>query len=178
MKFHKTDIAGAYLIEEEPRVDERGSFAREFCVEELQAADIMIPSIVQINNSYNKKTRTLRGMHYQAAPWDEIKIVKVARGAIWDNIIDLRPDSPTYKKTFGTLLQDSGPFLLYVPPLCAHGFITLQDDTNVLYFLDNFYDKSSERAVRYNDPTFNLEWPITPLIISERDRTLPDWKEP
>lgn len=172
--FTPTPLPGAMLIEPEPREDHRGSFMRIFCVEEF-AAHGLETRLVQCNLSHNHRRGTLRGMHYQAAPREEVKIVRCVRGAIYDVIIDLRPDSPTYTKHFAVVLSATNRQALYVPKGFAHGFQTLEDDTEVLYQMSEFYSPEHARGVRWNDPVFGIEWPIPDPILHDRDASYPDY---
>ena len=158
MKFHPTPLHGAYTIELEKRGDDRGFFARFFCQKEFEAAGVPIP-IVQINNSLSAKAGTLRGMHYQLAPAAEIKVVRCIRGALYDAIVDLRPDSPTFGKWFGVELTAENRLMIYVPQGFAHGIMTLTDDTEALYLVNAFYSPEQERGLRFDDPRFGIEWP-------------------
>ena len=175
MKFHETPCAGAYLIETEPRGDERGFFARAFCAREF-ADQGLVSSFLQINNSFSAKRGTLRGMHFQLAPKAETKIVRCVRGSLWDCILDLRTDSPTRGQWFGAELSAENRRMMYVPKGFAHGFISLSDDAEMFYFVDEFYDPSLERGVRWNDSTFSIEWPLEPTVISEKDASIPDFQ--
>ena len=174
MKFIETPLKGAYLIELEKRGDERGFFARAFCKNEFTALGLN-NEIVQINNSLSRDKGTLRGMHYQLAPKAEDKIVRCIKGSLFDCIIDLREDSPTFCKWFGTELSAENRNMLYVPKGFAHGFITLQEDTEAFYLVTEFYAPDKERGVRYNDPKFNITWPIEPIVISDKDKNHPDF---
>jgi len=168
MIFTETPLKGAYLIDMEKRGDERGFFARAFCEREF-AQHGLSSRIVQANNSLSARKGTLRGMHYQLAPRAETKIVRCIRGALHDIILDLRRDSPTFGQTFGVELTAENRRMLYVPKGFAHGFITLVDDTEAFYFVDEFYVPECERGVRWDDPRFQLEWPIAPVVISDKD---------
>src|ERR1043165_3645256 len=148
MKFNLTPLAGAYTIELEKRGDERGFFARLFCQNEFAAAGIAMP-VVQVNNSLSSKAGTLRGMHYQAPPAAEVKLVRCIRGAVWDVIVDIRPDSPTYLQHIGVELSADNHLALYVPQMFAHGYQTLTDDAEVVYQVDEYYAPQHERGLRY-----------------------------
>ena len=174
MKFHPTPLDGAYTIELEKRGDDRGFFARLFCQKEFEAAGLSM-SVVQINNSLSAKAGTLRGMHYQLAPAAEIKVVRCVRGALFDAIVDLRPDSPTFGTWFGTELSADNRRMLLVPQGCAHGFLTLTDDTEAFYLVNAFYAPDLERGVRYDDPRFGIDWPSQPVEVSSKDRDWPDF---
>ncbi len=178
MQFTAAPIPGVYLIDLEKRGDERGFFARVFCEKEF-AEHKLITHFVQVNNSLSADKGTLRGMHYQLAPHAEVKVVRCIRGSLYDVVLDLRPDSPTFGKSFGAELSAENRRMMYVPKGFAHGFITLEDDTEAFYFVDAFYAPSHERGVRYNDPKFNIHWPIEPKIVSDKDQNHrdfdPDW---
>jgi len=173
--FRETSLKDAFIIEHEKIEDERGFFARAWCKKEFQAHGLN-PSLVQINLSFSKKRGTLRGIHYQAAPHEETKLFRCIRGAIYDVIIDLRPGSPTYLKWIGIELTADNRKMLYVPEGFAHGYQTLIDNTEVLYPVSQFYSPESERGVRWNDPTFGIEWAKTDnLVMSEKDKNWPDY---
>jgi dTDP-4-dehydrorhamnose 3,5-epimerase len=174
MKFHAAPLLGAFTIELEKRGDDRGFFARLFCQREFEAAGIPMP-IVQINNSLSAKAGTLRGMHYQLPPATEIKVVRCIRGALYDVIIDLRPDSPTFARWFGTELTAENRLMMYAPQGFAHGFITLVDDTEVFYLTNAFYAPGEERGIRFDDLRFGVVWPQTPVDVSSKDRDWPDF---
>ncbi len=169
MIFTKTPLEGAYLIDLEKRGDDRGFFARAFCVNEFGKHELAT-QFVQVNNSLSAQKGTLRGMHYQLAPKGETKVVRCIRGALYDVILDLRRDSPTFGKSFGAEITAENRRMMYVPKGFAHGFITLADDTEAFYFVDEFYAPDRERGVRYDDPKFKLEWPIAPVVISDKDK--------
>ncbi|HRX35192.1 MAG TPA: dTDP-4-dehydrorhamnose 3,5-epimerase [Aestuariivirga sp.] len=173
MIFHQTPLAGARVIEPEKRGDARGFFARVFCEDEF-AADGRETRFVQMNNSLSSTKGTLRGLHYQLPPSGEVKVVRCIRGALWDVIVDLRPDSPSYLKWFGAELTAENRKMMYVPRGFAHALITLTDDTEALYLVSNRYDPARERGVRWNDPAIGIEWPIAPVEISEKDSKWPD----
>ncbi|HWC42149.1 MAG TPA: dTDP-4-dehydrorhamnose 3,5-epimerase [Actinomycetota bacterium] len=174
MRFTETKVAGAFLIEPEPIADERGFFARTWCREEF-ADHGLTGALAQANISFNHRKGTLRGLHYQAAPHAEAKLVRVTRGAIWDLALDLRRDSPTYLAWFGAELDDANRHMLYVPEGCAHGFLTLTDDAEVAYQMSAPYVADAGRGVRFDDPAFGIEWPGEVVVINERDRTYPDF---
>jgi dTDP-4-dehydrorhamnose 3,5-epimerase len=174
MKFTETPLKGAFVIELEKRGDDRGFFARFFCEREYQAHGLN-NQIVQINNSLSRFKGTLRGMHYQLAPKSEDKIIRCLRGALFDAIIDLRPDSPTFLKHFAIELTAENRTMLYVPTGFAHGFLTLTDDTESFYLVTQFYSPELERGVRYNDPKFGIRWPMEPTVISDKDRNQRDF---
>ena len=174
MIFTETRLAGAFVIEMERRSDERGFFARTFCRQEFEAHGLK-PEVVQCNVSFNKRKGTLRGMHYQAAPFAEAKLVRCTSGSIYDVIIDLRPSSATFKKHFAVELSAENGRMLYIPEDFAHGFQTLQDDTEVFYQMAQRYSAEHARGLRWNDPTFGIAWPKGERIIIERDRNYPDF---
>ena len=175
MLFKETELKGAYLIEIEQKKDERGFFARSFCEKEFDAHNLKL-SIRQSSISYNKRRGTLRGMHYQIAPHEEAKIVSCVRGTIYDVIIDLRLDSTTYCKWFAIELSAQNYASLYIPKGFAHGFQTLADDTVVLYQMSEFYHPESAQGARCDDRSFNINWPILPCIVSDKDASYPDYK--
>lgn len=174
MKFHQTPLKGAYTVEIERRGDDRGFFARVFCENEFTQAGL-IPRFVQVNNSLSAKKGTLRGMHYQLPPKAEVKLVRCIRGELWDAIVDLRPDSPTFGQWFGTELNAENRLMMYVPRGFAHAILTLSDDTEALYLVSEFYGPGQERGVRWNDPKFKIAWPIEPAEISPKDAKWPDF---
>lgn len=174
MKFHPTPLKDAYTIELEKRGDDRGFFARFFCENEFGAQGL-VTRFVQVNNSLSAKKGTLRGLHYQLAPAAEVKVVRCIRGALFDAIVDIRPDSPTFGKWFGAELTAENRTMMYVPRGFAHAILTLTDDTEALYLVSDFYSPENERGVRWNDPRFNIAWPITPAEISEKDGKWPDF---
>jgi len=172
MEFMETRLKGAFIIEPERLEDERGFFARTFCLKEFEAHGLN-PKMVQCNISYNKHKGTLRGMHYQAAPMAEAKLVRCTRGAIYDVIIDLRPDSPTYCQWLAEELNTENSKMIYIPEGFAHGFQTMEDDTEVFYQMSEFYSPEHARGVRWDDPVFGIEWPLNTKIISEKDNNYP-----
>jgi dTDP-4-dehydrorhamnose 3,5-epimerase len=173
MKFTSVPLGGAHLVELEPVADERGFFARSWCAEEFRSYGLN-PGLAQCSLSFNKRKGTLRGMHYQAEPHAEVKLVRCTSGVIYDVILDLRPASPTYCKWFAIELTAANRKMLYIPEGIAHGFQTLADDTEVFYQISVSYHPESARGVRWNDPLFAIEWPVRDLILSERDRSFPD----
>jgi dTDP-4-dehydrorhamnose 3,5-epimerase len=174
MRFTETALAGAFLIDLQPHSDERGWFARIFCEDEFAAAGLKT-RFPQMNISSNLQRGTVRGMHYQAAPHEEVKIVRCVRGSIVDAIIDLRPASPTYRKSIAAELSDKNHQALYIPYGFAHGFQTLEDDTEVLYMMGDPYVPDAARGVRWNDPAFDVTWPLPVAMISGRDAAYPDY---
>lgn len=174
MIFRETALKGAFVIEPERKEDERGFFARTWCQREFEAKGLKA-SWVQSNMSGNYRKGTLRGMHYQIAPHEEIKLVRCTSGSLYDVIIDLRRHSPTYLKHIGVELSSSNLKMLYIPEGFAHGYQTLDDETEVLYLMTAFYAPESARGVRWNDPLFGIRWPEDDRIISERDQHYPDF---
>jgi dTDP-4-dehydrorhamnose 3,5-epimerase len=174
MIFTETPVKGAYLIDLEKRGDERGFFARAFCKNEFAALGLET-EFVQINNSLSAAKGTLRGMHYQLPPAAEAKVVRCVRGALWDVILDLRQESPTWRRWFGAELSAENRRMMYAPRGTAHGFVTLADDTEAFYLVSVFYAPELERGVRWNDPAFGIEWPIKPVVISDKDRDRADF---
>ncbi len=174
MIFTETPLKGAFVISLEKRGDERGFFARAFCQREF-AAHGLVSQFVQVNNSLTGQKGTLRGMHYQLTPKAETKLVRCIRGTFYDVILDLRPGSATFGKSFGVELSAENRLMLYAPKGFAHGFITLAENTEVFYFVDEFYAPEMERIVRWNDPRFGIKWPAAPEILSDKDRTARDF---
>jgi dTDP-4-dehydrorhamnose 3,5-epimerase len=174
MTFLETKIPGAYEIRPEVFKDERGFFARSWCSKEF-ASQGLSPILAQCNISASTRKGTLRGMHYQIAPFSETKLVRCTRGSIFDVIIDLRAPSPAFKKWVGVELSASKHNMLYIPEGCAHGFLTLEDDVEIFYQMSEFYTPEAGRGVRWNDPAFGIEWPGEVNVIAERDRTYPDF---
>lgn len=172
MIFKKTELQGAYIIEPEPIEDERGFFARIWSEEEF-ASHGLNSKLVQCNTSFNKLVGTLRGMHYQSAPHEEAKLVRCTAGAIYDVMLDLREDSPTYLKWIGVELSARNRRLVYIPEGFAHGFQTLEPGAEVFYQVSEYFHPESARGVRWDDPVFGIEWPLEVRVISERDRTHP-----
>jgi dTDP-4-dehydrorhamnose 3,5-epimerase len=172
--FTETPLAGAYVIDLEKRGDDRGFFARAFCEREFGAKGLST-RFVQVNNSLSAQKGTLRGMHYQLAPKGETKLVRCIRGALHDMILDLRPGSPTFGKSFGADITAENRRMMYVPRGFAHGFVTLSDDTEAFYFVDEFYAPEQERGVRWNDPRFAIQWPVEPVVLSDKDRAHRDF---
>lgn len=175
MIFTETRLKGAFIIEIEKLEDPRGFFARSWCQHEFQEHGLN-PCLAQCDISYNQKRGTLRGMHYQLPPYAEAKLVRCTRGSIYDVIIDLRPESETFCDWLGIELSAQNYRMLYVPERFAHGFITLEDDTEVFYQMSEFYNPGSSRGVRYNDQLFQIDWPIQISAISPKDQYLEDSK--
>src|SRR5215208_65309 len=174
MKFEKTRLGGAWIVDINKLEDERGFFARTFCQTEF-AEHSMNTHIAQCNVSYNKKKGTFRGMHLQVTPFQETKLVQCTAGAIYDVIVDLRPESSTYLKHIGITLRAQEYRMLYIPEGFAHGFLTLEDDTNVFYQMSEFYAPECARGFRWNDPSFGITLPKEVEIISERDANYPNY---
>lgn len=172
MIFNKTPLQDAYVIEIEPRHDDRGFFARAFCEDEFAKAGL-VSRYAQVNNSLSLHKGTLRGMHYQLPPAAEVKLVRCLQGALFDVIVDLRPGSPSEGKWFGVELSAENRRMLYVPRGFAHGFITLRDNTEAFYMVSDPYMPGGERGLRYNDPHLGIEWPLQPEIASEKDLNWP-----
>ena len=168
MIFTETKLRGAYLIDLGKHEDERGFFARSWCAEEFESHGLNA-RLVQCNISFNKKRGTLRGMHYQAAPYEEAKLVRCTMGALYDVIIDLRSNSPTYKEWVSVELTAQNRRAFYVPEGFAHGFQTLVDETEVFYQMSEFFHPECARGIRWDDPAFGISWPIFNPIVSERD---------
>ncbi len=174
MRFLETPIAGAWLVEPETRTDERGFFARLWCRDEFAARGLRA-DFVQCNDSFSVSRGTLRGLHYQAAPHGEIKLVSCIRGRVFDVLVDLRQDSPTFLKWFGADLTAENRRMLYVPEGCAHGYLTLEDASEVVYPVTTPYHPEAERGLRWNDPAIGIKWPIEPTAMSPKDRQWSDW---
>jgi len=172
--FTETKLPGAFVIELEKHADQRGFFARTFCRKEFEAHGLN-PQVAQCNVSFNKRKGTLRGMHYQAVPFAEAKLVRCTSGSIYDVIIDIRRSSPTFKQHFAVELSAENHKMLYIPEEFAHGFQTLQDDTEIFYQMSQHFSPEHARGVRWNDPTFRIEWPEDERIIVERDQRYPDF---
>jgi dTDP-4-dehydrorhamnose 3,5-epimerase len=175
LKFIPTAFEGAYIIDVEPKEDERGFFARSWCVDELRALGL-VSNLMQCSVSFNKKRGTLRGMHYQGAPHEETKIVRCTAGSIFDVIVDMRPESATFKQWLSFELSAENRSMVYVPTGVAHGFQSLADNTEVFYMVSEFYHPESSCSVRWNDPQFAIEWPHEEhRVISSRDSSYPDF---
>jgi dTDP-4-dehydrorhamnose 3,5-epimerase len=168
MKFTETDLKDAYIIDLERLSDDRGFFARGYCENEFKEQGIDA-RIVQANVSYNHQKGTMRGMHYQEEPHGEAKLVRCTKGGIYDAIIDVRRESPTYKDWIGVELNEENRRMLYVPEGFAHGFITLEDNVEVTYQVSEFYTPGAEHGIKYDDPAFNINWPVEIEVISEKD---------
>ncbi|MBZ0154772.1 MAG: dTDP-4-dehydrorhamnose 3,5-epimerase [Alphaproteobacteria bacterium] len=175
MIFRETKLKGAFIIEPERIRDERGYFARTWCRREFESRGLN-PRLVQCNISYTRSRGTLRGMHYQEEPYGEAKLVRCIRGELYDVIIDLRPGSPTYREWLPVTLAEGNGRMLYIPEGFAHGFLTLQDNTEVFYQMSEFYRPEYARGVRWDDPAFGIRWPVEVKAISERDACYPDYE--
>ena len=172
MKFTETHIAGAFVIDPSPHVDDRGRFMRVWCAREFAENGIdFVP--VQANMGLSTQTGTIRGMHFQTEPALEAKLVRCTRGAIWDVVLDLRPQSSSYGKWFGVELTAENGRMLYLPGHCAHGYQTLQDSTEMHYMASQYYTPTAARGARFDDPAFGIHWPLTPTAVSEQDRKWP-----
>jgi dTDP-4-dehydrorhamnose 3,5-epimerase len=174
MKFAETGLIGAVMVMPEPIEDERGLFARAFCRREF-AAHGLNPNLAQCSVSFNPRKGTLRGMHYQGTPYSEAKLIRCTRGTICDVVIDLHRESPTYRRWFSVELSADNRKMLYVAEGCAHGFLTLTDDTEVFYQISEFYSAEHQRGVRWNDPAIGIAWPSVPQIISAKDAGFSDF---
>ena len=176
MRFEKTGLAGAYLIALDEIQDDRGFFARAWCRNEAEAHGLN-PAVAQCNVSFNRRPGTLRGLHYQAAPHEEAKVVRCTMGSIYDVIVDLRTDSPTFKRWVAFELSAANRRMVYIPEGVAHGFQTLEPDTEVFYQMSSVYVPEAARGVRWDDPAFGIEWPPADRTIAERDRRFPDFEQ-
>jgi len=175
MIFRETKLPGAFIIEVQRLKDDRGFFGRSFCRHEFAGRGLN-PEVAQCNISFNRDSGTLRGMHYQAAPHAEAKVVRCTRGGLYDVIVDLRRESPTFKQWIGQELTENNGWMLYIPAGFAHGFLTLVDNTEIFYQMSEFYHPESARGVRWNDPAFGIQWPTgVQVILSERDRNWLDY---
>lgn len=174
MKFTETYLKGAFVIEVDKIEDSRGFFGRLWCEKEFNSHNLNT-NLVQSNVSFSKLKGTMRGMHFQRSPFQETKLVRCTRGKIYDVIIDLRPDSPTFKKWFGIELTANNYKMIYVPENFAHGFVTLEDNSEVYYMVTELYNREAEGGVRWNDPTFNIEWPQEINVITVKDNNHPNF---
>lgn len=175
MIFTPTAVEGAWIVEPEPQADSRGSFARVWCQREFEARGLFT-RVAQCSVSTNRRRGTLRGLHYQASPHQEAKLVRCTAGSILDVVVDLRPGSRSYLRHATAGLSAANRRALYIPEGCAHGFQTLEDDTEIYYQISEFYAPESARGVRWDDHAFGIEWPIADPILNERDRTFPDFR--
>ena len=172
MHFREVGIVGARVIDPNPHADDRGRFMRAWCSLEFAEHGLhFLP--VQANMGFSIQKGTLRGMHFQTAGAPEAKLVRCTRGAIFDVVLDLRPESPTYRKWHGTVLSATNGRMLYVPELCAHGYQTLEENTEIHYMASAFYTPSAVRGARFDDPAFKIQWPLAVAAVSEQDRIWP-----
>jgi dTDP-4-dehydrorhamnose 3,5-epimerase len=174
MEFTETSIKGAFLISMNRIEDDRGFFARGWCRDEFSKHGL-IGEMVQLNVGFSHRKGTLRGLHYQRSPHQEAKLVRCTRGAIFDVVVDCRIDSPTHRQWFGAELSAANGTMLYAPEGCAHGYLTLMDDTETYYLTSNYYAAASATGVRYDDRAFGISWPIPATVISKADREWPDY---
>jgi dTDP-4-dehydrorhamnose 3,5-epimerase len=175
MKFNKLHLDGAFTIDLEPRIDDRGFFSRLFCQKEFSLHGLE-SNWKQINNSFSKNKFTLRGLHYQSEPMSEVKLIRCVKGAIWDVIVDLRKDSETFSEWFATELSENNRRMMYVPKGFAHGFLSLTENSEILYLVSEFYSSDHELTLRWDDPLHKIKWPESPSIISEKDMNAQYWK--
>ena len=176
MIFTPTPLHGAYVIEPELLADHRGFFARTSCMREFETHGLETP-FAQCSISFNRSRGTIRGMHYNVCPYEETKLVRCTMGSVYDVIVDLRPDSPTVRQYFGIILTAENRKMLYVPKGFAHGLQTLDDNTEVFYQISEFYEPSHARGFRWNDPAFQIRWPLEETIMHERDRAYADFRD-
>jgi dTDP-4-dehydrorhamnose 3,5-epimerase len=175
MTFYETRLSGVFEIHLQLHPDERGFFARTWCRKEFEGHGLN-SQLVQCSVSFNTRKGTLRGIHHQAAPYPEAKLVRCTQGAIYDVVVDLRPQSPTFKRWIAVVLTAENRNMVYVPEGCAHGFLTLKDQSEIFYQMSEFYHPESSRGVRWDDPAFRIDWPEKVEMISERDRTYPNFE--
>lgn len=176
MIFNETELPGVYVVDVETIGDRRGHFARAFCAGEFEKHGLE-PRVAQCNLSYNHAKGTLRGLHFQKAPHEETKLVRCTRGAIFDVAVDLRPDSPTFKKWTGVELSAENSRMLYVPAGFAHGYLTLTNGAEVFYMVSQFYAPASEGGYRWDDPAFGIDWPAPVEVVSDKDAAHPDFQD-
>jgi len=174
MIFEQGDIAGSCVLQQQPRADDRGYFARVYCAKEL-ADHGLEASVSQINTGFSPRAGTLRGMHFQAGAHAEVKIARCVRGAAFDVIVDLRPESPTFRRWFGAELSAENGRMMYAPAGTAHGYLTLTDDTELIYLTSRPYAPDAVRGVRFDDPAFAIRWPADIKVVSDADRSWPDF---
>ena len=177
MKLTELELPGVFLLAVEPVADERGFFARTFCARELAAGGVDV-RVAQTSLSWNPRRGTLRGLHWQVAPHAETKIVRCVRGRVHDVVVDVRPESPTFRRSVGVVLSADGREALVIPPGFAHGFLTLEDGCEVHYQMSEFYLPEAGRGARWDDPAFAIAWPQPVLVVSQRDRSWPDFAAP
>jgi|SRR3972149_5563609 len=176
MIFRETKLKGAFIIELEKREDDRGFFARAWCKKEFEEHGLT-SNVVQSNIAFNKRKGTLRGLHYQDAPYGEVKVVRCTRGSLYDVMVDLRPGSTTFRQWLGVELTPDNNKMVYIPEGFAHGYQTLEDNTEVTYQVSQFYFPDFERGLRYDDPAIGIDWPLIVKIISEKDKGWPDCQQ-
>jgi dTDP-4-dehydrorhamnose 3,5-epimerase len=174
MKFEPTPVRGAFIVDLEKREDDRGFFARAWCRDEF-ARQGLTAELAQCNLAFTRAAATLRGLHYQVPPHEEAKLVRCTAGAIFDVVVDLRRESPSFRQWFGIELTAGNRRMLYVPEGCAHGYLTLLDDTETFYQVSAPYVQAAERGVRWNDPAFGIAWPMIPRVINDKDRAHTDF---
>lgn len=174
MKFTEAPIKGVFVVELEKRGDDRGFFARIFCVDEFSKHG-MNPTIAQINMSECVYKGTVRGLHYQTSEAAEAKFIRCIKGSVFDVCVDVRPESPTYKKWFGVELSAQNLKAAYIPEGFAHGYVSLEDHSQVIYSASRVYTPGSEKGIRYNDQAIGIQWPIEPTIVSDKDKSWPDF---
>lgn len=174
MKFIQTPLSGAYVVELEKRGDDRGFFARAFCVEEFTAHGLN-PTVLQANISESARKGTLRGLHYQIAPFGEVKFIRCIKGSVYDVLVDLRPESHTFKQWFGIELTAENQKAVYIPEGFAHGHQTLEDDSQIMYLVSQKYSPEHERGLRWDDPSITIQWPLKPTVMSDKDTHWPDF---
>lgn len=174
MDFKETKLKGAFIVEVEKVEDERGFFGRVWCRKEMESMGLN-GDIRQCNTSLSKKKGTMRGLHYQISPYQESKFLSCTHGRVFDVIIDLRIDSPTFMQWFGTVLDGNDNKMIYVPEDFAHGVVSLKDNSQITYMVSEFYTPGSERGIRYNDPVFDIEWPVEIAVVSEKDMSHADF---
>jgi dTDP-4-dehydrorhamnose 3,5-epimerase len=175
MEFLKTKLPGVFEVHIEAKLDERGFFARTWCQQEFETQGLAA-KLAQCSLSFNKRKGTLRGMHYQVAPHEETKLIRCTQGAIYDVVLDLRPQSPSFQEWIAVELTAEKRNMIYVPQGCAHGFLTLEDQSEVTYQMSEFQNPESARGVRWDDPAFQIQWPAKVEVISERDRNYPNFQ--
>ncbi len=176
MNFIKTKVSDAFLIEPIAFEDDRGYFLRAFCIDEMEKAGIST-TFVQANLAGSRSRGTLRGLHYQVAPYQEAKMIRCVRGSIFDVVVDIRPESETYGLWYGATLSAENRHMLYIPSGCAHGYLSMEDDSEVYYLVSAQYSPDSERGILWNDPAFNIEWPIKQNpIMSDKDKQWPTFQ--
>jgi dTDP-4-dehydrorhamnose 3,5-epimerase len=176
MTFQETKLPGVFEIDLELKSDDRGFFARSWCQKEFSSHKLNA-KLVQCNVSFNSRRGTLRGIHYQVAPYAETKLVRCTKGVIYDVVVDLRSQSPTFRGWIGVMLTAKKRNMVYVPEGCAHGFLTLEDETEVFYQMSEFYRPEATQGVRWDDPAFRIFWPRPVEVISERDRAYPNYDQ-